>query len=169
MSDAENGNSESDDPSLAEAGEKAQLNVLGQFIKDLSFENPNAPDSLRGPGENPNLQINVNVSARKLSDDDYEVSIILDANAKNDEWAIYKLEIVYAGVFRIMNVPDQTLQPVLLVNCPSLLFPFLRRIAADLTREGGFPPLLLDPIDFVALYRNNLQQGQVQNDSELIN
>jgi len=149
MSDETNG-------SAGGAGEeqpKAQINVLGQYIKDLSFENPNAPSSLRNQGTNPNLQINFNVQAQSIGQDMYEVSLKLDATAQNNEGNLYTMELVYAGGFRLQNLPQQAIQPVLFIECPSILFPFARRIVADLTREGGFPPLLLDPIDFSALYR----------------
>ena len=140
--------------------EQVQFNVLAQFIKDLSFESPNTPESLRGPGEDPNLQVNVTVGADKIEDDIYEVVINFEADAFNKAGAIYKLELIYGGLFRLHNMPDHIRHPVLFVNCPTLLFPFLRRIVADLTREGGFPPLMLDPIDFGNLYNDNLQQAK---------
>ena len=147
-------------------GEQAQFNVLAQFIKDLSFESPNTPESLRGPGEEPNLQVNVTVGADKVEDGVYEVVINFDADASNKAGAIYKLELVYGGLFRLANMPDHIKHPVLFVNCPTLLFPFLRRIVADLIREGGFPPLMLDPIDFAALYKQNLDQANVEKKAE---
>ncbi len=140
--------------------EQAQFNVLAQFIKDLSFESPNTPASLRGPGEDPNLQVNVTVGADMLEEGIYEVVINFTADASNKAGAIYKLELVYGGLFRLANMPDHIKHPVLFVNCPTLLFPFLRRIVADLTREGGFPPLMLDPIDFANLYKQNLEQAK---------
>ncbi|MGI9385267.1 MAG: protein-export chaperone SecB [Methyloligellaceae bacterium] len=135
--------------------EGAQLAVLAQFIKDLSFESPNAPQVLQGPGENPKLQINVNVQATKRADDVYQVDLQFEAQAKSDDGVIYNIEIVYAGMFRLSNIPEDLLQAVLFVDCPTILFPFLRRIVADLTQDGGFPPLLMDPMDFAALYRQN--------------
>jgi preprotein translocase subunit SecB len=140
--------------------QQAQFNVLAQYIKDLSFESPNTPESLRGPGENPNLQVNVNVAADKVEDEIYEVVIHFDADAGNKAGAIYKLELAYAGLFRLHNMPDQVKHPVLFIDCPALLFPFLRRLVGDLTRDGGFPPLLLDPINFGQLYRQNMEQAQ---------
>lgn len=142
--------------------EQAQFNVLAQFIKDLSFESPNTPQSLRGPGENPNLQVNVNVAADKIEDEVYEVVINFEADAHNAAGAIYKLEIAYGGLFRLHNMPDQVKHPLLFVDCPALLFPFLRRIVADLTRDGGFPPLTLDPINFAQLYRQSLEQTKAE-------
>ena len=101
--------------------EQAQFNVLAQFIKDLSFESPNTPESLRGPGEDPNLQVNVTVGAEKVEGDVYEVVINFDADATNKAGAIYKLEMVYGGLFRLTNMPDHIRHPVLFVNCPTLL------------------------------------------------
>jgi preprotein translocase subunit SecB len=139
-----------------------QINVLGQYIKDLSFENPGSPQNLRNPGSNPNVQINFNVGAQPLGDDVYEVAVSIESSAKTDENVLYTLELVYAGGFRLKNLPQQALQPVLFIECPALLFPFVRRIVADLTREGGFPPLLIDPIDFASLYRQRMIQQQQQ-------
>ncbi len=144
----------------AQDGEKGEFRVLGQYIKDLSFENPNAPVSLQNLEEKPKLDVEVNVNARKVGEDTYESAIDFKAKASSKDGIIYSLETVYSGVFRIANIPDQMLQPFLLINCPSILFPFLRRLIADLTREGGYPPLLLDPIDFASLYTSRAEQVQ---------
>lgn len=130
-----------------------QVNVVGQYIKDLSFECPDATRFFRGPGKNPNLQINFNVQVRNLQQDAYEVALSLEGEAKSDEGVLYNIELVYAGAFVLENLPQEAIQPVLFIECPALLFPFVRRLVADLSREGGFPPLLLDPIDFAGLYR----------------
>lgn len=145
-------------PSAHDQTSAAQLNVLAQFIKDLSFESPNSPGSLQGPGENPKLEVNVNVQGRKQSDNVYEVALYFDAKAINDTGVIYNVELVYAGLFRLTNIPEHLLQAVLFIDCPAVLFPFMRRIVADLTREGSFPPLFLDPIDFASLYQKNAAQ-----------
>ena len=137
-----------------------QVRVVGQYIKDLSFENPNVRKLLEGPGEKPALRVEVNVNATKLADKMFESAILFKAEAASKTGVIYDLELAYAGLFEIQNLPEQALEPFLLINCPSLLFPFLRRIVADLTREGGFPPLLLDPIDFAALFMQRQQQGK---------
>jgi preprotein translocase subunit SecB len=129
-----------------------QVRVIGQYIKDLSFENPNVRKLLEGPGEAPQLRVEVNVNATKVADKAYESSIQFKAEATSKAGVIYDLELVYAGLFQLENLPQKALEPFLLVNCPTLLFPFLRRLVADLTREGGYSPLLLDPIDFAALY-----------------
>lgn len=143
----------------AQAGTQAQLNVLAQYVKDLSFESPSAPQTLQGPGENPQLQVGVNVNAGPRGDDIYETVVHLEAHAKSDTGVIYNVELDYGGLFRIKNVPENMLQPVLFVDCPTLLFPFVRRVIADMVRDGGFPPLMLDPIDFGRLYAQNLAKG----------
>jgi preprotein translocase subunit SecB len=137
-----------------------QINVLGQYIKDFSFENPRAPQSLQGPGKNPNIQVNFNVGAQPIGNDAYEVALTFEATAKNEDGPLYSLEVVYAGGFRLRDLPQQAVRPVLFIECPALLFPFVRRLVSDLTREGGFPPLLIDPIDFASLYRKQAAQEQ---------
>jgi len=146
-------------------GEGFKVGVLGQYIKDLSFENPNAPKSFQEPGENPNLQLNFNVGANRLGDDTYEVTLHFEGAAKSDTTGIYQLDLVYAGVFRVENFPEERLRPFLFIDCPAILFPFVRRLIADLTREGGYPPLLIDPIDFAALYRRNAAKQQAEAES----
>ena len=135
-----------------------QARILSQYIRDLSFESPSIDRALDGPGENPNLELEVNVNARLVRDNMYQSEIEFKAKATDDQGTIYLMECTYGGVFQIDSVPREALEPFLLVNCPSMLFPFLRRIIADLTREGGFPPLFLDPIDFAALYVNRKEQ-----------
>jgi preprotein translocase subunit SecB len=137
-----------------------QLTVLAQYIKDLSFESPSAPQSLQGPGQNPQLKVSVNVNAGSRGDDAYEVALQLEVHTKSDLGVIYNIELIYAGLFRLSGVPQNLLQPVLFVDCPTILFPFLRRVLADIVRDGGFPPLMLDPIDFGRLYAQNLAQNQ---------
>lgn len=131
---------------------QAQLGVLAQYVKDLSFESPNAPDALQGPGQNPQLKVSVNVNAGARAEEVYEVALNLEVHARSDSGIIYNVELVYGGLFRLQNIPEQLLQPVLFVDCPTILFPFMRRVLADVTRDGGFPPLMLDPIDFGRLY-----------------
>ncbi len=157
---AEQGNNGTSGAAGPAGGELAfQARVVGQYIKDLSFENPNVGKLLQAAGDNPNLKLEVNVNATRAGNDLYESAIEFKAHASNKAGVIYDLELIYAGLFKIENVPPQALEPFLLINCPSLLFPFLRRLAADLTREGGFPPLLLDPIDFAGLYVRRKQQA----------
>lgn len=117
---------------------------------------------MQGPGENPQLKVNVNVNAGRKGEDVYEVQLLFEAGATNDSGIIYNIECVYCGAFRIKGVPENMIQPVLFVDCPIVLFPFLRRIVADVTRDGGFAPLMLDPIDFAALYTRNIREAQKQ-------
>jgi preprotein translocase subunit SecB len=148
----------------AEASQ-AQVRVIAQYIKDLSFENPNVTKLAQGPGQAPNLRVEVNVNATKVGDKAYESALQLKAEATTNLGTIYDLELVYAGMFEVENMPQPALEPFLLINCPSLLFPFARRIVADMTREGGFPPLLLDPIDFALLFQKRQQEKQAQGES----
>ena len=143
-------------------GTQAQIRVIAQYIKDLSFENPNVRKLLGSPGEAPNLRVEVNVNATKIADKAFESAIQLKAEATNNLGTIYDLELAYAGMFHIESMAEAALEPFLLINCPALLFPFARRLVADLTREGGFPPLLLDPIDFGDLYLKRQKEKQAQ-------
>src|SRR5262245_56978869 len=163
-----------DQPSGAQPGNDAgqpqvQVRVVAQYIKDLSFENPNIERLLSGPGDNPNLKVEVNVNARPMADKLFESQIQFTARAESKAGVIYEIECIYAGLFQIENMPQPSLEPFLLINCPTLLFPFLRRLLADVTREGGFPPLLLDPIDFAQLYVQRQQQVAPGNDNPKIN
>ena len=145
---------ENDAPAIDPAAGPA-LNVLGQYVKDFSFENPNAPSSLAPQQTQPQIAINVNVGAQPLSQTEFDVDLRLEAKATVGEVVLFNVELVYSGLFRIQNVPEEHLHPFVLIECPRLLFPFARQILADATRNGGFPPLMLDPIDFVALYQQN--------------
>ncbi len=147
-------------PHQADAGEQPQVNIAGQYIKDLSFEAPDTQRFFRGPGNNPNLQLNFNVQVNKLPNSAFEVALSFEGEAKSDEGVLYNIELVYAGAFMLRNVPEDALQPFLFIQAPALLFPFARRLVADLTREGGFPPLMLDPIDFGGLYQQRIATGQ---------
>ena len=142
------------DQSAPPTADKPQpsIRVAGQYIKDLSFENPSVGKPLQGPVENPQLQVEVNVNAHQTPNGLYESVIHFTGNATSNVGPLYKIELDYGGMFKIDNMPQQALEPFLLVNAPALLFPFVRRLLADITREGGFPPLLIDPIDFGSLY-----------------
>jgi preprotein translocase subunit SecB len=137
-----------------------QLTVVSQYIKDFSFENPNAPKSLAGRQDQPQIGIQINVGANPLSETDIEVVIKLDGKAEVGTTLLFRFELEFAGVFRIRNVPQESMNPVVLIECPRLLFPFAREIIATAVRNGGFPPLLLDPVDFVGLYRQKMAQQQ---------
>jgi preprotein translocase subunit SecB len=149
-------------PEDMDAMPAAQIQVLAQYVKDLSFENPAAPMSLQG--QKPALEVGVDVQARGLGVDQYEVTIRIRADAKAATQTIFVCEVSYAGVFALKNISQENIQPILLIECPRQLFPFARRVVADTTRDGGFPPLMLDPIDFLTLYRAQLaqQKGQEQ-------
>jgi len=152
--------------SFSDEEQEPSIRVVAQFVRDLSFESPNVENLITSPGENPNLNIEVNVNARSVKQDLYESSIEFKASAVSDSGVIYDLEIVYGGMFQVENMPGDALEPFLLVNCPAILFPFLRRLVADLTREGGFPPLFLDPIDFAGLYlqrKEQMENGPTSN------
>jgi preprotein translocase subunit SecB len=136
------------------------LRVLAQYIKDLSFENPNAPQSLQPPDKQPELKVEIAVGVRQLGPEVFESVINFEGKASVDTTTLYNMELSYAGVFELTNMPENAKQPILLINCPTLLFPFLRRMVADITRDGGFPPLMLDPIDFAGLYQQNMRAQQ---------
>ncbi|PTX57877.1 protein translocase subunit secB [Litoreibacter ponti] len=136
-----------------------RMQVLAQFIKDMSFENIAAQKGLGEGDQTPDIQVQVNLDARKRTNENqYDVTTKLEVNAKtkSDGKPIFLMELEYTGVFLVENVPDEQLHPFLMIECPRMLFPFLRRIVSDVTRDGGFPPLNLETIDFLALYRNEL-------------
>ncbi|HSV29577.1 MAG TPA: protein-export chaperone SecB [Candidatus Omnitrophota bacterium] len=132
------------------------LVVNGQYIKDLSFEVPGAP-AIYGEmsGQNPDIPIHVDINATPLKDNVFEVVLHLKVEAKLADRPVFIAELAYGGVFTI-NVPQEHAQAMLLIECPRMLFPFARNIIADMTRDGGFPPLMIQPIDFVQLYRSRL-------------
>ncbi len=140
-----------------------QLNVLAQYTKDLSFENPHAPKSLGPQEEGPEISIQVNVNAKQLSEGEFEVDLLLEGSAQAKGSVLFKFELDYAGIFRVRNIPEAELHAVIMIECPRLLFPFARQIIADNVRNGGFPPLFIDPIDFVALYRQRIADMQPAN------
>jgi preprotein translocase subunit SecB len=139
-----------------------QLSVLAQYTKDFSFENPNSPASLAPSDKAPAINIQVNVGANNIGGTDYEVTLSVEGKALLDTMLIFSFEIVYGGVFRVSNVEQENLHPLVMIECPRLLFPFAREIIATSVRNGGFPPLMLDPIDFVGLYRQNMERQAAQ-------
>ena len=150
---------------LQPQGNVPHVRIVTQYIKDLSFESPGAPLSLQKQTEQPNLQVEVNVGAKPIEKDAYECVIDFKANVKTPAATIYNLELVYGGVFVLTNFPQDAVHPMLFVNCPALLFPFVRRLIADITRDSGFPPLWLDPIDWGALYTRRLGELKAQGAS----
>ncbi|MBU2327661.1 MAG: protein-export chaperone SecB [Alphaproteobacteria bacterium] len=143
------------------------LNILAQYIKDLSFENPGAPRSLQARDKAPAININVNVNANPLSDNDFDVVLTLNAEAKDGDKVVFVTELVYGGVFRIAGFPQEHMLPVLFIECPRLLFPFARQIIADATRNGGFPPLMIDPIDFAQMFAQRVSEEQSRTKSQV--
>ncbi|MGZ2255695.1 protein-export chaperone SecB [Roseobacter sp. A03A-229] len=141
-----------------------QMRVLGQFIRDMSFENIMAQKG--APADvTPDVQVQVNLDAKKRSaEGQYETAIKLNVTSKGKDGdaTLFVLEIDYAGIFQIENVPEDQLHPFLLIECPRMIFPFLRRVVSDVTRDGGFPPLNLENIDFLALYRNEIARRQAE-------
>ena len=159
---AENENGAAVDPAQ-QAGQQQvapKMNVLAQFVRDLSFENILSQKGVSGEVQ-PDVQVQVNLDAKKRNvDNQYEVLMKLkvDSKSQSNGEHLFLLELEYAGVFQVENVPEEQLHPFLLIECPRMLFPFVRRIVSDVTRDGGFPPLNLETIDFLALYRNELQR-----------
>jgi preprotein translocase subunit SecB len=147
------------------AGAQPNLGVIAQYVKDFSFENPGAPATLRGRNAQPNINISIGVQTNAVGTNEYEIELKIEARAQEGEAVLFALELVYAGVFRFTNVPAETVAPLATIECPRLLFPFARQIVADATRNGGFPPLMIDPVDFAALYRQRMQAAAGQSPS----
>ncbi|MDP7214685.1 MAG: protein-export chaperone SecB [Rhodospirillales bacterium] len=160
--DATSDGTKSDKPEAA----KTPISVNAQFIKDLSFEAPAVPEIFNEkPARQPDININVEVKARPLREKVFEVTLHINAECKYGEKVAFLLELAYGGVFTL-KVPSEHLQAVLLIECPRLLFPFARNILADVSRDGGFPPLMLGPLDFVAMYQNKVRQLASEGDGE---
>ena len=134
------------------------MNMVGQYIRDLSFENPGAPGSIMAGGGNPAFNVSISVAVKKQSDDIYAVELTLNAKANREATVLFNVELIYGGVFRLKNVPEATLSQLLMIECPRLIFPFARQVLASVTQQGGFPPLMMEPVDFAAIYRQNLAQ-----------
>ncbi|MGI6246171.1 MAG: protein-export chaperone SecB [Pseudochelatococcus sp.] len=138
------------------------VNALAQYIKDFSFENPNAPRSLAPQEKSPEISIQVNVGGNQIGEEDYVVDLTLEGKAAVGDEVLFAFELVYGGVFRLRNVPAEHIHPTVMIEFPRLLFPFARQIIADAVRNGGFPPLFIDPIDFAALYRQKIAELQAE-------
>jgi preprotein translocase subunit SecB len=136
-----------------------QVGILAQYVKDLSFENPNAPAVFQWQGQ-PQMDVQVNIGVQGVGQDVHEVVLKIEVEAKGDQGTAFRVELVYAGLFALRNIPEEQLQPFLLAEAPRLIFPFARRTIADAVIDGGFPPLLLDPIDFAGLYMQSAAQQQ---------
>ena len=138
------------------------LTILAQYVKDFSFENPGAPRSLQARDKAPAINISVNVNANPLAESDFDVLLSLNAEAKDGDKVLFNAELAYGGVFRITGFPQEHMLPVLFIECPRLLFPFARQIISDATRNGGFPPLMIDPIDFAQMFAQRMAEEQVK-------
>ena len=147
-----------------DAGAAPQLQMVAQYVKDLSFENYNAPQSLLQQSETPRIEVNINLQARGVGPMLYEVELSITVTATREEMRLYLVEIVYGGLFRIQNVQESAVQAVCLIECPRLLFPFARRVIADTVRDGGFQTFMIDPVDFFRLYRERYQQMQTRQE-----
>ncbi|ATC33625.1 protein-export chaperone SecB [Caulobacter vibrioides] len=146
-------------PEGAEAGQ-AGIRILAQFVRDFSFENPLAPDALRAGAAQPAIDMGVEMNARGRADGLFEVDLKLSARAEREGQAVFHVEVVYGGLFHIVGIPEEDLEPVLLIECPRFLFPYARRLISDVTAEGGFPPFLIDPIDFAGVYAARKAQAE---------
>jgi preprotein translocase subunit SecB len=142
------------------------IRILAQFVRDLSFESPRVPDSLHAALAQPSIDLGVEMNARGRTDGLFEVDLKLIATATRESETVFHVELVYGGLFGVTGVAEAEIEPVLLIECPRFLFPFARRLIADLSIEGGFPPFLLDPLDFAAIYAQRKaaeQQATVGN------
>ncbi|MBN9138360.1 MAG: protein-export chaperone SecB [Phyllobacterium sp.] len=139
------------------------LNILAQYVKDLSFESPGAPLSPRPRDKAPGISINVNVNANPIAENDFDVVLTLTARAGEGKAVLFNAELVYGGVFRLEGFPQEHLLPLLFIECPRLLFPFARQIIAEATRNGGFPPLMIDPIDFAQMFQQRMAEEQAKS------
>jgi preprotein translocase subunit SecB len=147
---------------LGAADTAPQIGVIAQYVKDLSFENPNAPAVYQWQGQ-PQMDVQFNIGSQPVGQDLHEVVLKVDIAAKADEGTAFQMELLYGGLFALRNLPAEQLQPFLLAEAPRILFPFARRIISDATIDAGFPPLLLDPIDFASLYMQRAAQQQAES------
>ncbi len=145
------------------------LQIMVQYVRDLSFENPGAPNF--GNADNPSINVEANVGARKLSDSDYEVGLKFRIEATHGEDDAQNIQFIaeleYCGVFRLLNIAEDDVKPILLIEAPRQIFPFARRVLADATRDGGYPPIMLDPIDFLSLYQQNEANNAASQNADI--
>ena len=158
---------ENDTAAAAPEAPQIKMNILAQYIRDMSFENILAQKGIQGE-VNPDVQVQVNLDAKKrTAEHQFEVitKVQISSKVKDSDQQLFLLELEYAGVFHIEGVPEEQMHPFLLIECPRMTFPFVRRIVSDVTRDGGFPPLNLENIDFVSLYRNEIARRQAEASS----
>jgi preprotein translocase subunit SecB len=160
-----NGNANNANPAGFDPNAAPSLTVLAQYLKDLSFENPRAP-AVYQSNSAPKIDVNVDVQGRGINQNQYEIELSVAARANREDGdAMFVVEATYAGVFEIVNVPQDQMEMVMVVECPRLLFPFMRQIVADATRNGNFPPLMLEPIDFMGIYIANAERKAAASQS----
>ena len=153
-----------------EQPQEPMLRILAQYTKDASFENANAPDSLRAEQSAPSIGINIEIGRQMMDDNTVEVVLMLSAKAERDGKPVFLCELEYAGLFAFSGISEEQLQPMILIECPRLLFPFARQIMADMTQNGGYPPILLDPPDFAAMFRDEMmRRAAAQEGSTAVN
>lgn len=155
----EQGATETNEQATNGADNQPAIAIISQYVKDLSFENPNAPAVYQWQGQ-PQIDVQFNIGSQKLGDDIYEVGLKIDVVAKHDNGTAFAVDLLYSGLFGLRNIPEEQLQPFLLAEAPRLLFPFARAIVAESVQNGAFPPLMLDPIDFGALYMQQAAQNR---------
>lgn len=146
----------------------SNIKVISQYIKDLSFETPHSPDIFLTNQGKPDIELSIDIDAKKISDEIYEVILKISANATTKDKKIFLCEVSYAGLFALQNIEAEMIEQILLIYCPNLLFPFIRRLIANLTSDSGFPPLMIDPIDFTDLYskRRKLADSEPISDTK---
>ena len=149
------------DQAVGGADNLPQVGVIAQYVKDMSFENPNAPAVYQWQGQ-PQMDVQFNIGSQVVGQDVHEVVLKIEIAAKATEGTAFQMELLYGGLFALRNIPEEQLQPFLLAEAPRILFPFARRIISEATIDAGFPPLLLDPIDFAGLYMQRAAHQQAE-------
>ena len=142
------------------------VGVISQYVKDMSFENPNAPEVFQWQGQ-PQIDVQFNIGANQVGDDVHEVILKIEVKATSEDKVAFQVELSYAGLFGLRNIPEDQMQPFLLAEAPRIIFPFARRVLADAVRDGGFTPLMLEPIDFAALYIQQAEAAAAQGNDTL--
>jgi preprotein translocase subunit SecB len=151
-----------DTKTTPETTAQPQVIINAQYVKDLSFESPKSPLSLVNIKNAPKIDLSVDINVQKATENDYEVTLKINAKANNEGDNLFVVELLYSGMFSLTNIPDEAQkEQILLIYCPSLIFPFARRVIADVTRDGGFQPLMINPIDFASLYAQQKNQATV--------
>lgn len=149
-----------------QAQQNPMLQILAQYTKDSSFENPNAPESLRSGLPAPAININIEIGRQMFDDDTVEVTLMLRADASRDNQTVFIAELEYAGLFAFSNVNADEIQPMILIECPRLLFPFARQMMASMTQNGGYPPIMLEPPDFAAMFRDEMMRRMAEQEPQ---